>query len=227
MASLRKAARGMIRRRNEALAHRAQASPDNTIGATCKGCSAEYRFEVKKSRHKGRLNFCSKPCYYKATHWVPKNIDVGADEGECIECGGVMDARQQNGLPRKFCSKKCKSNGHYRARSFEGRCCPIPHDHPSRLLSERGGVIYVFQQGDVPAVKIGYTKHDVAARLVSMRTYSPYPVKVLAEIPGTMKIERRIHAELSEHRLEGEWFEKVDQVMAVVERWESLMRGAA
>jgi endogenous inhibitor of DNA gyrase (YacG/DUF329 family) len=224
---LRKRLSGLIARQKRELLDRAQASPDNALSAICQGCSTEYEYTVKRLTDAPRRRFCSQSCYYKTTQWVPKNIDTGEGQGECLECSASIPARQPNGLLRKFCSKKCKSSSHHRAKSFNGSCCAIPPDHTSRLMSERGGVIYVFQQGDVPAVKIGYTKHDVAARLVSMRTYSPYPVKVLAEIPGTMKLERRIHAELSEHRLEGEWFEKVDEVMAVVERWVSLMRGAA
>jgi hypothetical protein len=56
-------------------------------------------------------------------------------------------------------------------------------------------------------VKVGYTNGESAeARLLALRTGNPRSMRLLAVISGGQAAERRIHGELSDFRVAGEWF---------------------
>lgn len=81
-----------------------------------------------------------------------------------------------------------------------------------KLLSERlrppkvGRFVYFIQMGnEFGPIKIGVTG-DVELRLTKMRTFSPYPLTLLACIPGYTSHESTLHELFADHRLEGEWF---------------------
>jgi hypothetical protein len=64
---------------------------------------------------------------------------------------------------------------------------------------------YVIQAEKCGPVKIGKTT-NIESRLKALQTGHPNELVVLA-FGGTTETERRMHRELSEHRIRGEWFE--------------------
>jgi hypothetical protein len=71
------------------------------------------------------------------------------------------------------------------------------------------GTVYFIGNANSGPVKIGFTSHsDPKHRLSQLQTASPDTLKVLGEIGGTIKVERRIHSFLLFHNVRGEWFER-------------------
>lgn len=66
-------------------------------------------------------------------------------------------------------------------------------------------MIYFIQTGDNRAIKIGYAG-NVQQRLANLQTGSATPLKLLASMPGTVAIERSLHAKFSHLRTHREWF---------------------
>ena len=72
-------------------------------------------------------------------------------------------------------------------------------------------MIYFVQQGNDGPVKIGYAA-IVENRIRHLQVSSPYPLILLASSPGSTIDEKKIHAILKKHRLNGEWFEPHPEV---------------
>lgn len=69
-----------------------------------------------------------------------------------------------------------------------------------------GELVYFVRHIRVPrAVKVGWTS-DLASRIRSLSTASPYGIEVIGVILGTMELETYIHDILKRERLNGEWF---------------------
>ncbi len=66
--------------------------------------------------------------------------------------------------------------------------------------------VYVIHAQGTPRVKLGVTT-DVDARLRAIQTGCPYKCVVLAQWPGSPRLERKLHEHFKEHRKHGEWFE--------------------
>lgn len=81
----------------------------------------------------------------------------------------------------------------------------------------RGGYVYFVRAGDGP-IKIGWARNP-AQRLRELQVAHPYRLAIVAMTRGGERLERRIHEELAEHRLSGEWFEASEDVLAVVSRY--------
>ena len=80
-------------------------------------------------------------------------------------------------------------------------------------------MIYFIRAGSRGPIKIGFAS-DVAARMASLQTASPVPLVLIGAIPGGLKLEKQIHAEVAEARLTGEWFKPTVDVR----RWAQLAR---
>lgn len=65
-------------------------------------------------------------------------------------------------------------------------------------------------------IKIGSSSFP-PSRLVSLLSWSPVPLEIVATIPGDATLERRIHGLLRESRSHSEWFHPTPEVEAVVE----------
>jgi hypothetical protein len=76
--------------------------------------------------------------------------------------------------------------------------------------------IYFIEAVGMDLIKIGYTI-DPVKRFMTMLTVSPAPLSLLGSIWGGPRREAEIHGKLEAHRLHGEWFKKVPEVMAYVE----------
>jgi hypothetical protein len=65
-------------------------------------------------------------------------------------------------------------------------------------------------------VKIGIA-FDAARRLRALQTAHPKPLKLLAQMPGDLDEERRLHRRFSRCRLGGEWFRITPALKRVIE----------
>ena len=71
--------------------------------------------------------------------------------------------------------------------------------------------VYFLQQGETGPIKIGFTT-KLKHRFAVIRSSNIY-VSVLGVMPGGRKEERQIHKRFKEHRIEGEWFYPVDEIV--------------
>jgi hypothetical protein len=78
------------------------------------------------------------------------------------------------------------------------------------------GVYFLQPVGGGP-IKIGHSKHPLT-RLQDVMRWSPTPLEVLAEIEGTMALERWLHRKLAAYRMHFEWFRPQAPVLEVVQQ---------
>jgi hypothetical protein len=79
-----------------------------------------------------------------------------------------------------------------------------------------GPLVYFVRAKNGP-VKVGITtKAGLERRLVTMRTNSPVPLRLLGAVTGTKDDEKRAHAALWAYRRGGEWFGPSRAVTAFV-----------
>lgn len=81
-----------------------------------------------------------------------------------------------------------------------------------RLARERR-FIYFVQVGAAGPIKIGITK-NVKSRFSSLQVGHPEPLRLLASFEGPPSLERDLHALFRAHRLSGEWFKPVPELLA-------------
>lgn len=101
----------------------------------------------------------------------------------------------------------------------------LPKQYPNETLGERharhwieagyiGGLVYVLRARPLTAVKIGYTT-ALGARILTLQTGCPYPLRPLYVIPADQELETWLHRHLKKSRLEGEWFDGVEVAAAL------------
>jgi hypothetical protein len=76
------------------------------------------------------------------------------------------------------------------------------------VASHRGsrvGIVYFIKPRFSSTVKIGTTKR-LSTRLNALQTAASEPLDLLATIPGSSELERRLHEIFDQYRLNGEWF---------------------
>jgi hypothetical protein len=84
-----------------------------------------------------------------------------------------------------------------------------------RVMARFGWIYFVScSRLDFP-VKIGWAT-DVKLRLQALQCAMPYRVQLLAAMRGTLEDERQLHVAFKATRLEGEWFSRSDQLMALI-----------
>lgn len=66
-------------------------------------------------------------------------------------------------------------------------------------------------------VKIGIT-YDITRRLRHIQMACPYEVSLIADFPGSRSIEAELHRRFAAHRMKGEWFNRVDEIMDEIDR---------
>jgi excisionase family DNA binding protein len=67
------------------------------------------------------------------------------------------------------------------------------------------GWVYFIQATVGGPIKIGLSQ-DVDLRLASLQLSSPFPLRLLATVPGGRRREYELHRQFAKHRLHGEWF---------------------
>lgn len=84
---------------------------------------------------------------------------------------------------------------------------------PSDPRPSPRGFVYLLQAQDPSdPIKIGFTTRRAADRARAAQTYCSTPVRVLAEAPGTLDDERRLHAHFAASRVRGEWFAATEEL---------------
>jgi hypothetical protein len=69
------------------------------------------------------------------------------------------------------------------------------------------GTVYFIGNAGRTQVKIGYTEREPEKRVKNMQTGNPFPLAVLATMPGRKGTEAYLHEVFAPVRLSGEWFE--------------------
>jgi hypothetical protein len=77
-------------------------------------------------------------------------------------------------------------------------------------------VIYFIQADGIGHIKIGYTDDDASARLASLQTGCPVPLRLLHTMPGTMGDEKNLHRRFASANVGGEWFKPVTELMELI-----------
>ena len=77
------------------------------------------------------------------------------------------------------------------------------------------GLIYFIQAVDGGPIKIGVTDQHPNRRLEQFQAGCPVKLCVLGTTPGDQWAEDRLHKRFAAHRLHGEWFEPVDELVEV------------
>jgi transcriptional regulator of acetoin/glycerol metabolism len=66
-------------------------------------------------------------------------------------------------------------------------------------------------------IKIGYTAGAVLERLAALQTSNPNKLVVVAELPGSLFEESRLHDRFASCRVHGEWFSPTPELLAFVD----------
>jgi hypothetical protein len=92
--------------------------------------------------------------------------------------------------------------------ALRGEVLQEPDRARARRL-EKVGYIYFLRAGQW--VKIGFST-DPTGRFTSLKTALPAPVTCLVSVPGSARLERRLHEIFRKHRGQGEWFKAVPEL---------------
>ena len=87
--------------------------------------------------------------------------------------------------------------------------------------------VYFVTAREVGRVKIGYAQNP-QARVVSVQTHSPVPLRLERTCDGGKAEEEALHERFAAHRVRGEWFDlapEIERHMATLPRYEWRHRG--
>ena len=68
------------------------------------------------------------------------------------------------------------------------------------------GFVYFIADEHPHFIKIGYSSKNPIDRMAALQTGSPLKLRLLAQIPGDIELERKLHRTFAPLRLHGEWF---------------------
>ena len=92
----------------------------------------------------------------------------------------------------------------------------LHYHHWSHDREYDGGYVYVLEAHPLTPVKIGYTT-ELRARIATLQTGCPYPLRCLHLVPAAQKLESWLHRLLRAERLTGEWFEGEATTAALID----------
>lgn len=92
-----------------------------------------------------------------------------------------------------------------------------PHDNErrERRLAEQDHFVYFVTAG--PFLKIGKTSGAPDSRIKELQTGCPFPMQLVAHLPGGLRKERELHRKFDEYRAHGEWFRHEGRLAAFVQ----------
>jgi hypothetical protein len=65
-------------------------------------------------------------------------------------------------------------------------------------------------------IKIGWTSHP-KLRMSAIQTGCPFPIQLLALVPGSRRQEKHLHEHFADLRFQGEWFDATDELLSFIE----------
>lgn len=101
----------------------------------------------------------------------------------------------------------------------------IPLPHLRVVDTTPDTMVYFIRKGEFGPIKIGYAR-DPRQRIREIQTGSETRLHLLAVVQGGRDLERQLHEEFSEYRLEGEWFRPVPKIKARIRKFSSKRRMA-
>lgn len=75
--------------------------------------------------------------------------------------------------------------------------------------------VYFVQALDVGLIKIGLAK-NIRKRLSGLDSQSAVALTFLGYVPGGRAVELELHARFGSHRVRGEWFHPVEELLALI-----------
>jgi len=138
---------------------------------------------------------------------VPLRLDVAARRERMYELLPQIDSAR---AALRAHVNRCKVEGVPPDPKFAARVEELYQQYYDLKPDE--GLVYVIGFG--PYVKIGWTTTTTQARIASLQTSAPEPLRIYGEIHGKQLIERQLHAHFKEYRLQGEWFRKRGRLSA-------------
>ena len=88
-----------------------------------------------------------------------------------------------------------------------------------RAIDVRDPVVYfigAYIGTELQAVKVGYSVKHPAARIRHLQPGNHCELRLLCEVPGDMKRERRFHEQFKADRLRHEWFRPSSSLLTLV-----------
>jgi hypothetical protein len=79
----------------------------------------------------------------------------------------------------------------------------------------RDVVYFMRRVGGGGPVKIGWSQRP-QDRVYAYNTMSPYPLEIVATVPGSIALENRFHAHFAHLRSHREWFHESPEIDAVI-----------
>lgn len=76
--------------------------------------------------------------------------------------------------------------------------------------------VYFARAGEGGPIKIGYTAGDICRRIAALKTGCPFDIAAVSSLEGGPELEKELHARFRAHRLSGEWFSPVPDLLSVV-----------
>ena len=90
---------------------------------------------------------------------------------------------------------------YHAVRIYGAWCSEIRDTNEAKQTS----VVYLIRCEENNSMKIGFTT-SIQHRIQSLQVSSPFKLKLIASIPGSQRLEKKLHKEFSHLRLSGEWF---------------------
>jgi hypothetical protein len=97
-----------------------------------------------------------------------------------------------------------------------------PWGRPMLPVKPRCGVVYFIGCEGSTAIKIGVSE-SADVRMKDLQCGSPVRLVLLATVLGGLKEERAYHARFASSRLHGEWFERTPELLAEIDRLQTMM----
>lgn len=127
------------------------------------------------------------------------------------------DARLVEGLDDKTSEYVLRLAEDDDTRMALARAARLRNAPRRRSTSKPPAFVYFIQRGEGGPIKIGAASNP-AARLSTLQTGSPEPLRLLAATPGSLDDEAALHERFASARLSGEWFEPTADLIALIEQ---------
>jgi hypothetical protein len=72
---------------------------------------------------------------------------------------------------------------------------------------------YVYAISDGSAIKIGWSGAHPSSRMAQLQTASPNKLRLVGALLAASHEEGALHARFARHRIRGEWFRPVDEIV--------------